>query len=77
MKNVTSQPVDYVHNVNFCNIHCVSLQECIPVGCVPSAAEAVYWAGGGGSATVHAGIPPGLGLDPPGPGPGHTPLWIE
>ena len=55
-------------------------QECIPVGCVPSA---ICW-GGGGSASVHAGIHPlGLGLEkppwpdpptsPPGPGPGDPP----
>ena len=30
-------------------------QECIPVGCVPPAAVVVCW---GGSASVHAGIPP-------------------
>ena len=35
-------------------------QECIPVGCVPSAAVASLQ---GGSASVHAGIPM-----PPGPG---------
>ena len=41
---------------------CPLKQECIPVGCVPSAAVAVCW---GMSASVHAGIhPPGCG---PGP----------
>ena len=34
-------------------------QECIPVGCVPSAAVAVSPVGGGESASGHAGIPPG------------------
>ena len=53
------------------------LQECIPVGCVPSAAKVVSrW---GVSASVHAGIhilswawawTPPMGR-PPGPGPGH------
>ena len=43
-------------------------QECIPVGCVPPAAVAV-WGGGGVPASVHAGIPPGVGLEtPPGVG---------
>ena len=38
-------------------------QECIPIGCVPSAAVAICW---GMSASVHAGIHPlGLGLDTP------------
>ena len=47
-------------------------QECIPVGCVPSAAAAVCWRV---SASVHAGIhsPLGQGLDTPGPGPRHSP----
>ena len=45
-------------------------QECIPVGCVPPAAVAMCWCGGG-SASVHAGIPPGCGPgDPPGCEPG-------
>ena len=40
-------------------------QECIPVGFVPQAAEAVCW-GGGCSASVHAGIHPmGVGLETP------------
>ena len=45
-------------------------QECIPVGCVSSAAVAVCW--GGVSASVHAGIGVCLG-NPPGCGPGDTP----
>ena len=57
------------------------LTECIPVGCVPPAAEAVCW--GEGSASVHAGIhpckvwtwrPPWCGPgDPPRCGPGDPP----
>ena len=49
-------------------------QECIPVGCVPSAAVAIS---PGGSASVHAGItPPPPQSRPPGPGtlPGADPL---
>ena len=51
----------------------ISKQECIPVGCVPSAAVAACL--GGGSASMHAGIhpPPGPGPPPPGPGPGDSP----
>ena len=46
-------------------------QECIPVGCIPPAAVAACW--GGGSAAVHAGIPPRCGPgDPPGCGPGDS-----
>ena len=49
------------------------LQECIRVGCVPPAAVAVCW--GGVSASVHAGIHPQVWAgDPPGCGPGTTPL---
>ena len=43
-------------------------QECIPVGCVPSAAVAV--SPGGVFASVHAGIPT-PGSSPPGPGTPH------
>ena len=39
-------------------------QECIPVGCVPSAAVAVSLSGGG-SASVHAGIPTPRDQAPP------------
>ena len=56
-------------------------QECIPVGCVPSAAVAIS-PGGCGSASVHAGIPalldqaPSWTRYPPGPGtPGSRPPW--
>ena len=54
-------------------------QECIPVGCVPSAAVAVCW-GGGGLPQCMLGYTPLLGLDtpwawtPPRPGPGHPSL---
>ena len=46
----------------------VPQQECIPVGCVPPTAVAIFW--GEMSASVHAGIhsPPGMGLDTPGVG---------
>ena len=43
-------------------------QECIPVGCVPPAAVAICRCGGG-SASVHAGIPPS-----PRCGPGDPPV---
>ena len=46
--------------LNFNNL----IQECIPVGCVLPAAVAVCW-GGGVSASVHVGIPPGVGLETP------------
>ena len=45
----------------------IPIQECIPVGCVPSAAVAVCWRGV--SASVHAGIHT-LPL-----GPGHPRAW--
>ena len=45
-------------------IQTIYQQGCIPVGCIPPAAVAVSW--GGGSASVHAEIPPlGVGLEDP------------
>ena len=46
--------------------------------CVPPAAVAVCWEGGGGvSASVYAGVhPPGPGPEPPWSGPGHPPPGV-
>ena len=51
-------------------------QECIPVGCVPSAAVAVSREGG--SASAHAGIhtPPGVGLETPPCQTPQAPPWV-
>ena len=59
---------------NFIHFHAVfgkyyTKKECIPVGCVPSAAVAVCWGKGRGMSTsVHAGV-----HTPPRPGPGAPP----
>ena len=67
-----------------------TVQECIPVGCVPSAAVAVCWGGCLHQCMLGYTTPLGLGLDTPDlgldtpsprPGPGHplglgwTPPW--
>ena len=52
-----------VSYLSLCSSH-NSTQECIPVGCVPSATVAVCWPGGGSPPHTH----PGAGTPPPGAG---------
>ena len=69
----TSKSTKILSHVDFVVFHPVSgntnKQECIPVGCIPSAAVAVCsWGGGGILPQCMVGYthPPGPGLDPPG-----------
>ena len=50
-------------------------EECIPVGCIPPTAVAIWW--GGISASVHAGIPPHAWAWPPPDVGLETPPWAR
>ena len=55
-------------------------QECIPVGCVPSTAVAVYWGGGclrGGGVCLGGCLPAGVSACGPGRGVSARCLWTE
>ena len=50
-------------------------QGCIPVGCVPPAAVAVCWGGGGVCLSACWNTSPGPGYARTGPGPGPLKVW--